>query len=181
MPEKSVNFVETPTEIPRNPKANRSTPAKPAARHIERAAAPKTMRQDGLQDLSGLDKALNQHASKTTPQASRHTAAAAAANGPIPARTPGAGGAGQHKTSTRPVKPPGLMRGMSAIDNTALVSADPTPAAEISNPMNGGVTASGLLRGGSRQRESHLPDLEVLQQEARVGGSGQKKRRGTNA
>ncbi|KAF3769319.1 hypothetical protein M406DRAFT_109359 [Cryphonectria parasitica EP155] len=61
---------------------------------------------------------------------------------------------------------PAFNRGKSVIDNTALVSAGPTPAFEVSNPM-----ASAFVKGtgGSRQRESHLPDLDI--RDADVYGS----------
>lgn len=51
---------------------------------------------------------------------------------------------------------PAFTRGISAFDNTAVVSAGPTPAAELANPM---VFVKGT--GGSRARESHLPDLDL--------------------
>lgn len=53
---------------------------------------------------------------------------------------------------------PLFTRGISVFDQTAITSAAPTPAGEISNPMSFGVGKS-----VSRQRESHLPDLELLQ------------------
>lgn len=56
-------------------------------------------------------------------------------------------------------KKPVFTRGPSVMDYTAITSAAPTPAGEISNPM-----APGIPKGTSRQRESHLPDLDVLQE-----------------
>lgn len=47
---------------------------------------------------------------------------------------------------------PQFTRGLSAIDNTAITSAGPTPAFEKPNPM---------ARVGSKPRESHLPDLDI--------------------
>lgn len=61
---------------------------------------------------------------------------------------------------------PVFTRGASVMDQTAVTSAAPTPAGEISNPMGF------IPKGSSRQRESHLPDLDLLQAEAaRHGGS----------
>ncbi|CAN8098566.1 unnamed protein product [Discula destructiva] len=53
-------------------------------------------------------------------------------------------------------KPP-FTRGISVIDQTAVTSAAPTPAGEISNPMS-----FGMGQSVSRQRESHLPDLDLV-------------------
>lgn len=62
-------------------------------------------------------------------------------------------------------KKPAFTRGPSVMDGTAVTSAAPTPAGEIPNPMayNSAATAQ-------RQRESHLPDLDV--RDADVYGSG---------
>lgn len=51
---------------------------------------------------------------------------------------------------------PAFTRGASVMDQTAITSAAPTPAGEIPNPMS-----FGLAKSISRQRESHLPDLDV--------------------
>lgn len=63
---------------------------------------------------------------------------------------------------------PVFTRGLSVIDNTAIISAAATPAGEISNPMG-----MSLVNGGSRQRESHLPDLDLLQAELDSSGTSQ--------
>ncbi|PSR77051.1 hypothetical protein BD289DRAFT_486640 [Coniella lustricola] len=55
-----------------------------------------------------------------------------------------------------PPSKPAFTRGISVMDNTAVVSAGPTPAAELANPM-----AFVKGTGGSRARESHLPDLDL--------------------
>lgn len=52
---------------------------------------------------------------------------------------------------------PAFTRGISVVDQTAVTSAAPTPAGEISNPMSFGVGQS-----IARQRESHLPDVDLL-------------------
>lgn len=62
-------------------------------------------------------------------------------------------------------KKPAFTRGPSMIDETAITSAAPTPAGEIADPMRFGVS-----RGGARQRESHLPDLDI--RDADFSGNG---------
>lgn len=52
---------------------------------------------------------------------------------------------------------PAFTRGPSVFDQTAVTSAAPTPAGEISNPMS-----FGMGQSVSRQRESHQPDLDLL-------------------
>lgn len=63
---------------------------------------------------------------------------------------------------------PIFTRGPSVIDGTAVTSAAPTPAGEISNPMN-----PSIAKAGSRQRESHLPDLDLQQAETTSSGMSQ--------
>lgn len=53
---------------------------------------------------------------------------------------------------------PAYTRGISVFDQTACTSAAPTPAGEISNPMS-----FGMGQSISRQRESHLPDLDLVE------------------
>lgn len=64
-------------------------------------------------------------------------------------------------------KPP-FTRGPSVIDGTAITSAAPTPAGEISNPMN-----PSIVKVGSRQRESHLPDLDIQKPESTGSSTSQ--------
>lgn len=60
---------------------------------------------------------------------------------------------------------PVFTRGPSVMDYTAVTSAAPTPAGEIANPLG-----TSMPQGGSRQRESHLPDLELLESERNSSG-----------
>lgn len=92
----------------------------------------------------------------------------------------------QHQPTTRSAAPnappaqleakPVFTRGVSMFDQTAVTSAAPTPAGEISNPMS-----FGMGRSIDRQRESHLPDEDLLRvvramsttQRARPGDEGE--------
>lgn len=62
---------------------------------------------------------------------------------------------------------PAFTRGPSMLDGTAVTSAAPTPAGEIPNPMAYNTPAT-----ATRQRESHLPDLDLRDAEVYGGGSG---------
>lgn len=59
--------------------------------------------------------------------------------------------------STSFAKKPVFTRGPSVMDYTAIISAGPTPAGEIPNPF-----VLNIVKGESRQRESHLPDIDIV-------------------
>lgn len=86
--------------------------------------------------------------SSATPQPTASRTTGSAKNYNAPPEQPG---------SDLSAKKPVFTRGPSVMDYTAVTSAAPTPAGEISNPM-----ALNIVKGESRQREPHLPDLDII-------------------
>lgn len=129
------------------------------------AARNRAIAEKGERDLQHADEMLGQRNSARVPQGVRQPLPSGR---PVPAAQnydeapPGVPGP---DFSGGISKKPAFTRGPSVYDETAISSAAPTPAGEISDPMRFGVG-----RAGSRQRESHLPDLDI--RDADVYGNG---------
>lgn len=125
-----------------------------------------TAAEKGQQDLRHADEILARH---------KQAKAAQGARQPLPQGRPAP--AAQNYDEAPPGQPgpdfsghgapqkPAFTRGPSMLDGTAVTSAAPTPAGEIPNPMAYNTPAT-----ATRQRESHLPDLDL--RDADVYGNG---------
>lgn len=138
----------------------------------------RTIAEKGQQDVRYADEMLARHSRKQEEQADEEAPVPAANYDEAPPGQPGPDFSGvsaaagarvpplpSSSSSTINNKKPIFTRGPSVMDGTAVTSAAPTPAGEIPNPM-----AYNSVATAQRQRESHLPDLDI--RDADVYGNG---------